>query len=198
MKLQSIALFCGSASGVNPLYAQLAREFGARLAKENITLYYGGGCIGLMGEAANATMENGGTVIGVAPDFFKKGPVLAENITQMIYVKTMSERKQLMESKADAFVIFPGGYGTMDELFEVITDAQLGMHQKPVAVFNPNGYYDALVTLLERFLEDGFLRPFHHDLLITASTLDDLFEGLYNYKNSNSRDWLDKVKHNDR
>ncbi len=195
MKIKSIALFCGSSAGNNPLYAQLASEFGKRCAQLGITLYYGGGCIGLMGEAAKAAMENGGKVIGVAPDFFKKGPVLAEDITQMIYVKTMGERKQLMETNADAFVGFPGGYGTMDEIFEIATDAQLGMHSKPVAIFNPNGFYDLLIAQLKHFRDEGFLRPFHHDLIIVADTLDKLFEGLDDYENSNDHTWLEKVRH---
>lgn len=195
MKIKSIALFCGSSAGNNPLYAQLASEFGKRCAQLGITLYYGGGCIGLMGEVAKAAMENGGKVIGVAPDFFKKGPVLAEDITQMIYVKTMGERKQLMETNADAFVGFPGGYGTMDEIFEIATDAQLGMHSKPVAIFNPNGFYDLLIAQLKHFRDEGFLRPFHHDLIIVADTLDKLFEGLDDYENSNDHTWLEKVRH---
>lgn len=195
MKIKSIALFCGSSAGNNPQYAQLAKEFGTRCANLGLTLYYGGGCIGLMGEAAKAAMENGGKVIGVAPDFFKKGPVLAEDITQMIYVKTMGERKQLMETNADAFVGFPGGYGTMDEIFEIATDAQLGMHAKPVAIFNPNGFYDLLIAQLKHFRDEGFLRPFHHDLIMVANTLDELFEGLEYYESSNDHTWLEKVRH---
>lgn len=195
MKIKSIALFCGSSAGNNPIYAQLAREFGTRCAKLGLTLYYGGGCIGLMGEAAKSAMENGGKVIGVAPDFFKKGPVLAEDITQMIYVKTMGERKQLMETNADAFVGFPGGYGTMDEIFEIATDAQLGMHTKPVAIFNPNGFYDLLIAQLKHFRDEGFLRPFHHDLIMVTKTLDELFEGLDKYESSNDHTWLEKVRH---
>lgn len=108
----------------------------------------------------------------------------------------MSKRKQLMERESDAFVILPGGYGTMDELFEVITDAQLGLHFKPVVIFNINGYYDALVALLERFCEDGFLRPFHRGLLSVANTLDDVFVQLDQYENTNDHSWLDKVKNN--
>ena len=154
MKISSVALFCGSATGSNPLYAELASRFGQMCAQKGLTLYYGGGSIGLMGEAANAAMANGGTVIGVAPDFFKQGAVLADNITEMIFVKTMSERKQLLESRADAFVVLPGGYGTV-----------------------------------------GFLRLFHHELLITANTLEELFTGLDNYQNSNDRSWLEKVRH---
>lgn len=191
--IQSIALFCGSSAGNNPLYAQLAREFGKRCAQLGLTLYYGGGCIGLMGEAANAAMAYGGKVIGVAPDFFKKGPVLSENITQMIYVKTMGERKQLMETNADAFVGFPGGYGTMDEIFEIATDAQLGMHNKPVAIFNPNGFFDLLIEQLKHFRDEGFLRPMHHDIIITATELDELFSKLDNYSSSNDHSWFEKI-----
>lgn len=196
MEYKSVALFCGSASGSQPEYAEMAREFGKRLAQKQITLYYGGGCIGLMGEAAKGSMENGGKVIGVSPEFFKKGEVLAEDITELIIVDNMSKRKQLMERESDAFVILPGGYGTMDELFEVITDAQLGLHFKPVVIFNINGYYDALVALLERFCEDGFLRPFHRGLLSVANTLDDVFVQLDQYENTNDHSWLDKVKNN--
>ena len=195
MKISSIALFCGSATGTNPIYAQLARDFGHICARHQITLYYGGGSTGLMGEASKAAMKSGGTVIGVAPDFFKEGAVLADYITEMIFVKTMSERKQLLEHRADAFVALPGGYGTMDELFEIITDAQLGMHDKPVALFNPNGFYDMLIDQLQRFCDEGFLRLFHHDLLITATTLEDLFAGLDSYRNSNDHSWLNKIRY---
>lgn len=195
MKYNSLALYCGSSVGNNPAYAQEAARFGEMCARKSLTLYYGGGSIGLMGAAANASLANGGKVIGVAPDFFTKGEVLATNITEMILVKTMSERKQLLEERADVFVVFPGGYGTMDELFEIITDAQLGMHTKPVALFNPNGFYDLLIAQLQRFCDEGFLRLFHHELLITANTLEELFTGLDNYQNSNDRSWLEKVRH---
>ena len=195
MTYSSIALFCGSSRGENPDFAADAVTFGRTLVRKGITLYYGGGCIGLMGVVADTMLEEGGTVIGVAPDFFKQGAVLADNITEMIYVKSMSERKQLLESRADAFVVLPGGYGTMDELFEIITDAQLGMHTKPVALFNPNGFYDLLIAQLQRFCDEGFLRLFHHELLITTNTLEELFTGLDNYQNSNDRSWLEKVRH---
>ena len=195
MKYKSLALYCGSSTGNNPAYAQEAARFGEMCAQKSLTLYYGGGSIGLMGAAANAALAHGGKVIGVAPDFFTKGEVLATNITEMILVKTMSERKQLLEEKADAFVVFPGGYGTMDELFEMITDAQLGLHFKPIAVYNYLGFYDLLLKQLEKFMEEGFLRPFHHSLLISAGNLDELFEKLDAYENTNDYTWLEKIKH---
>lgn len=195
MKINSIALFCGSSTGNNPKYAQLAYDFGKYCAEKKLVLFYGGGAIGLMGAAAQGSMENGGTVIGIAPTFFKKGLVLSDNITQMIYVQTMSERKQLLETNADAFVALPGGYGTMDELFEVITDAQLGIHHKPIALFNPNGFFDLLIAQLNHFQDEGFLRDFHRKLLIDASSLEDLFVALEQYENTNNQTWLEKIRH---
>lgn len=194
MKYTSIALFCGSATGNRPEYAQQAREIGLRMAEMGLTLYYGGGSIGLMKIAAEAVMEKGGKAIGVAPDFFAKGRVLADNITQMIYVKSMSERKQLLEKEADAFVALPGGFGTMDELFEVLTDSQLGMHAKPIILYNYNGFYDPLIAQLHLFAEEGFLRPFHKELLLTATNLDELFDCIESYENGNDQEWLKKIK----
>lgn len=178
MKYCSIALFCGSSAGNNPRFIQEAADFGRKCAQNGITLYYGGASIGLMAAAANEVLRNGGHVIGIAPDFFKPSNVLATNLEEMILVKSMSERKQLLEKKADAFVVFPGGYGTMDELFEVVTDAQLGLHKKPIILYNLEGYYDPLLAQLHRFEQDGFLRTSHKDLLRSATTLDELFHQL--------------------
>ena len=195
MKYQSLALYCGSSTGNNPVYAREAARFGKMCAQKSLTLYFGGGSIGLMGAAAEACLSKGGKVIGVAPDFFTQGEVLATNLTEMILVKTMSERKQLLEEKSDAFVIFPGSYGTMDELFEMVTDAQLGMHTKPIVIYNYMGYYDFLLRQLDKFMEEGFLRPFHHSLLLNASDLDELFYKLDTYENTNDRSWLEKIRH---
>ena len=195
MKYQSIALYCGSSTGNNPVYAREAARFGKMCAQKSLTLYFGGGSIGLMGAAAEACLSKGGKVIGVAPDFFTQGEVLATNLTEMILVKTMSERKQLLEEKSDAFVVFPGSYGTMDELFEMVTDAQLGMHTKPIVIYNYMGYYDFLLRQLDKFMEEGFLRPFHHSLLLNASDLEELFYKLDTYENTNDRSWLEKIRH---
>lgn len=195
MKYKSIALFCGSATGHNPVYVEQARAFGQQMVDKGLTLYYGGGSIGLMWAAAEVMMQNGGTVIGVAPDFFTRNHVLAENITKMIFVKTMSERKQLLEQEADAFVALPGGYGTMDELFEILTDSQLGMHTKPIVLYNHNGFYDHLIAQIERFSEEGFLRPFHRNLMLVATTTDEIFHCLDQYENTNNQDWLKKIRH---
>lgn len=194
MSIRSIALFCGSAEGVNPLYGEIAARFGAMCAEKELTLYYGGACLGLMNKAAEAAMQRNGRVVGIAPSFFSQEIVLAKEISELILVDSMSERKQMMEQLADAFVALPGSYGTMDEFFELITDAQLGLHDKPVALLNVNGYYDHLLAQLERFEQDGFLRPFHHELLVVALSLEELFCKLDSYCNTNDHQWLNRIK----
>jgi uncharacterized protein (TIGR00730 family) len=194
MKINSIALFCGSADGFHPKYKELAADFGKRCAQHKITLYYGGAALGLMKAAADACRANKGKVIGIAPSFFSNSTVIDTTLEKLCLVDSMSERKQMMECSADAFVTLPGSYGTMDEFFEIITDAQLGLHHKPVAILNAFDYYSPLIQQLEIFKKEGFLRDFHFDLLIVATTLDELFEKLKKYKNSNDRHWLDKIK----
>jgi uncharacterized protein (TIGR00730 family) len=194
MKINSIALFCGSAEGFHPKYKELAADFGKRCAQKNITIYYGGAALGLMKAAADAIRALNGNVVGVAPSFFSNSTVIDTTLDELHLVDSMSERKQMLECCADAFVSLPGSYGTMDEFFEVLTDAQLGLHHKPVAILNAFNYYSPLIEQLNIFKEEGFLKDFHFNLLIVATTLDDLFEKLDNYKNSNSRHWLDKIK----
>ncbi len=190
--ITSVALFCGSSCGNDDRYVQLANEFGLNCAQQNLTIYYGGAKLGLMNAAAEAAISAGGKVVGITPDFFSKDTVVAENISELIWVKTMSERKQMMEEKADAFVIFPGSFGTMDELFEMITDAQLGLHAKPIVILNVYGYYNALIQQIKMFREEGFLRPCHYDLLHVATSIDDLFVKIVNYQNSNDLEWIKK------
>jgi uncharacterized protein (TIGR00730 family) len=194
MKINSIALFCGSAEGVRPQYKELAASFGAWCAKKQIALYYGGASLGLMKAAADACRAHNGKVIGIAPSFFSDSTVIDTTLDELYLVNSMSERKQMMERDADAFVALPGSYGTMDEFFELLTDAQLGLYHKPVAILNAFGYYSPLIQQLEIFKKEGFLRDFHFNLLIVATTLDELFDKLERYENSNDRHWLDKIK----
>ena len=194
MKINSIALFCGSADGFHPKYKELAATFGEWCARRHITLYYGGAALGLMKAAADACRAHQGKVIGIAPSFFSDSTVIDTTLEDLRLVDSMSERKQMLERSADAFVSLPGSYGTMDEFFEVLTDAQLGLHHKPVAILNAFGYYTPLIEQLKIFKEEGFLRDFHFDLLIIATTIEELFEKLEHYENSNDRHWLDKIK----
>jgi uncharacterized protein (TIGR00730 family) len=194
MKINAIALFCGSAEGFDPKYKALAAEFGEMCAQKQVALYYGGAALGLMKATADACLAHNGKTIGIAPSFFSNSTVIDTTLDDLRLVDSMSERKQMMEREADAFVALPGSYGTMDELFELITDAQLGLHHKPVAILNAFGYYSPLIEQVKIFKQEGFLRDFHFDLLIIATTLEELFEKLERYENSNNRHWLDKIK----
>jgi uncharacterized protein (TIGR00730 family) len=147
-----------------------------------------------MKAAADACRAHNGKVIGVTPSFFSNSTVIDTTLDKLFLVDSMSERKQMLERSADAFVALPGSYGTMDEFFEALTDAQLGLHHKPVAILNAFNYYTPLIQQLKIFKHEGFLRDFHFDLLIVATTVDDLFEKFEQYKNSNNRHWLDKIK----
>jgi len=194
MIINSLALFCGSADGFHPKYQALAAAFGQWCAQHQVTLYYGGAALGLMKAAADACRAHNGKVIGIAPSFFSNSTVLDTTLEELYLVDTMSERKQMLERSADALVALPGSYGTMDEFFEALTDAQLGLHHKPVAILNAFGYYTPLIEQLKIFKNEGFLRDFHFDLLIVATTLDELFNKLEHYENSNDKNWLDKIK----
>lgn len=193
---RSVAVFCGSSDGKDARYGQLAAAFGRLCARNGFTIYYGGAKLGLMWSLAAASLAENGKVVGVIPDFFSGDVVVADNITEQIWVKSMSERKQKMEQLADAFVVLPGSFGTMDELFEIVTDAQLGLHQKPIVILNAFGYYDLLLKQLEIFFQEGFLRPFHRDLILVADTPEEVFEKLSNFQYPNDLSWLKKhTKH---
>ncbi|MDR2868211.1 MAG: TIGR00730 family Rossman fold protein [Bacteroidales bacterium] len=194
MEIQKIALFCGSSSGNGNKYTQLAHQFGLECGKRKISLIYGGARIGLMNAAAVAAQSEGGEVIGIAPRFFDGVEVLASDLNEMILVDSMSDRKQLMEQMADAFVILPGSFGTMDEFFEILTDAQLGLHNKPICLLNAYDYYTPLIAQLEIFKTEGFLRSFHFDLMVQASEVEEVFMKLANYQYCNNRNWLEKIK----
>jgi uncharacterized protein (TIGR00730 family) len=194
MKINAIALYCGSAEGFSPKYKELAADFGQRCALQQITLYYGGAALGLMKAAADACRAHNGKVVGIAPSFFSNSTVIDTTLEELHLVESMSTRKQMLENSADALVALPGSYGTMDEFFEAITNAQLGLHHKPVAILNAFGYYAPLVEQLKIFKNEGFLRDFHFDLLILATTLEELFDKLEHYESTNNRNWLDKIK----
>lgn len=181
MSLNSVCVFCGSAPGANPLYAQTARDLGAALASRGLALVYGGGRVGLMGCVASAALGAGGTVIGVIPHALAHKEIAQEDCTELIVVGTMHERKALMADRAGAFVALPGGYGTCDELFEILTWAQLGIHRKPVALLNVNGFFTPLLAWLDHVVAEGLLRPKHRELLLVADTIPELLDRLTNW-----------------
>ncbi len=172
-------MFCGSKAGARPEYAAGARDLGRAMAARGIGLVYGGGSVGLMGVLADSVMADGGEVTGVIPGPLASRELAHQGITELRVVRSMHERKSAMAELADAFIALPGGLGTLEELLEVLTWAQLGIHRKPVGVLNQGNYYDGLLKLLEHGVRERFIHPDHARLLRFASgaaELLDLFE----------------------
>lgn len=157
MAVNRVCVFCGARDGFKPSYRAAARALGAELARRGLELVYGGAAVGLMGAVADAVLEGGGRVTGVLPRGLARKEFAHPDVDDLRYVSTMSERKALMEQLSDAFVALPGGYGTLDELFEVTTWAQLGLHQKPIGVLNTDGFFDPLLSWVSRAVSDGFI-----------------------------------------
>ncbi len=170
--MQSIVVYCASSPGSNPIYKDIAIELGEQMARRNLRLIYGGGNGGLMGTVANAVLENGGQVTGVIPNFLADLEVAHRTLTELHFVETMHERKFKMVSLAKGVITLPGGYGTFDELFEILAWRQLKLYDGPIAVLNVNGYYDLMLQQLDRCVADGFLRAENRDLIIVADTVD--------------------------
>lgn len=168
-ELASVAVYCGSSDGLDPGNVECARDFGRLLATEGIALVYGGGNVGLMGAVADGALRAGGEVHGVITEALRVKELAHLELTSLIVVDTMHERKAAMADRADAFVALPGGFGTFDELFEVITWTQLGIHEKPCGILNHNGFFDDLVTFLDKTTAAGFIRPAHRDTVVVES-----------------------------
>ncbi|HOZ40753.1 MAG TPA: TIGR00730 family Rossman fold protein [Flavobacteriales bacterium] len=153
----AIAVFCGASSGRDPIYLKTAREVGRSIAQRGLGVVYGGGHVGLMGAVADAAMEAGGTVVGVIPGFMEKAEDAHHGVSELVVVRDMHERKMVMHERSQAVIALPGGFGTMDELFELLTWRQLGLHAKPMGLLNVNGFYDGLLEQMRRMEHDGFL-----------------------------------------
>jgi uncharacterized protein (TIGR00730 family) len=175
MTFQSIAVFCGSKTGNNILFAAHATQLGYLLAKKNITLIYGGGNKGLMASVANGVLEKGGKVIGVIPQVLTEWEHQHEGITELIVVDTMHVRKRMLYEKCDAAIVLPGGYGTLDELFEMLTWNQLSIHDKPIFILNTDGFYDGLLVHINKMLEETFLYNKLEDSFTVVTTPDEIF-----------------------
>lgn len=174
--MKRIAVYCGSATPADPAYIESARAVGRTFAERGIGLVYGGGRLGLMGAVADAVLDGGGEVIGVIPDALVAAEVAHRGCTELHTVRTMHERKQLFTDLSDGFLTIPGGTGTMDELWEAMSWAQLGYHAKPVGLLNVAGYYDALIAFVEKMAEVGFLRPQHREILQVGDALEPLLD----------------------
>jgi uncharacterized protein (TIGR00730 family) len=192
--LKALCLYCGSSPGDKPAYSDAAAIFGRTLAERNIELIYGGGSVGLMGVAADACLSAGGRVTGVIPRLLMEKEVGHKNLTTMHVVENMHERKALMTKLSDGFIALPGGYGTLDELFEALTWLQLGYHGKPVGLLNVAGFFDHLVAFLGHARDERFLRELHHDALSVDSDLDRLIAKMQQAEAPDTAKWLDRYK----
>jgi uncharacterized protein (TIGR00730 family) len=180
--VKRLAVYCGSASPEDPRYLALARETGAALAKRGIGVVYGGGKAGLMGAVASGALEAGGEVIGIIPQALKDMEVANLDCTELHVVQTMHQRKQLFTDLSDGFVTLPGGVGTMDELWEAISWAQLGYHQKPVGLLNAFGFYDGLVEFNAHMARVGFVREMHRGIMLVDETLPSLLQQMADFQ----------------
>ncbi|MFU7527642.1 TIGR00730 family Rossman fold protein [Qipengyuania sp. ASV99] len=179
--MKRLAVYCGSASPADPRYVELAYDVGAALAQRGIGVVYGGGRLGLMGAVAKGAKEAGGEVIGIIPESLIRAEVANHDCDELISVSGMHERKQKFTDLSDGFVTLPGGVGTMDELWEAMSWAQLGYHSDPVGVLNAFGFYDDLLAFNAKMAAVGFVRPAHQNILIAAQTLPDLLERMAAY-----------------
>lgn len=176
VKIESISVFCGSRSGDNPIFSSAASQLGTLIANKKIKLIYGAGNIGLMGVIADACLAANGYVIGVIPTKLVDKEVAHKGLTEIFIVDSMHERKALMASKSDAFIALPGGFGTCDELFEILTWAQLGIHHNPIGILNTEGFFDPLLVWIDQMIGQGFVKPKFRELLLIASKPEDLLD----------------------
>ena len=180
--MQRLCVFCGSSAGSQALYADAARQLGEALAERDLGLIYGGGHIGLMGILADSVLRSGGSVIGVIPQALVEKELAHDRLTELHIVTTMHQRKALMADLADGFGALPGAFGTADELFEILTWAQLGLHAKPIGLLNVAGYFNALCAWLDHAVREGFLRSAHRGLLLEAEQPRRLLDLLQQYR----------------
>jgi uncharacterized protein (TIGR00730 family) len=174
--MRRICIYTGTNKGVREEYQQAARNLAQEMVRRGIGLIYGGGRLGLMGIIADATMEAGGEVIGVIPGALIPSEVANKNLTQLVEVGSMHERKDRMADLADGFIALPGGFGTLDELFEIITWSQLGIHRKPVGLLNVLGFYDPLLAMVQHLVKEGFVSAFHADILLHKDNATELLD----------------------
>ncbi|QHI34764.1 LOG family protein YvdD [Kordia antarctica] len=188
--MKSIAVYCGSSLGNDPKIVIDAQKLGTALAEQKITMIYGGSKIGIMGTVANAVLENGGKVIGVIPEFLKRKEIVHDSVDEMYTTKTMVERKMKMIDLSEGFIALPGGFGTLEELFEVITALQLAQIPHPVAILNSNGYYDELIAMMKKMIQKGLLKEKNFDMLIIETDISKLLERMRNFVPNAVPKWI--------
>lgn len=181
-KLKYICVFCGSSAGTDPAIIAAAIELGEKMVSQNMHLVYGGAKIGVMGAIAQTVLDGGQEVIGIIPSFLKSKEVLHPDLTEIHTTKNMNDRKLQMLLKSDGFITLPGGFGTLEELFEIATGLQLGQHNKPIGLLNVNGFYDELLAALKKMVTLGFVKQHNLDLVLVDTTVEGLLRKMKNFK----------------
>ena len=194
--MKRICVYCGSALGASLSYVQMAEKLAAELVKRNIELVYGGAQVGVMGSIANSILAQGGSVIGVLPAGLFRSEVPHDGLTELIEVSSLHERKAKMAELSDAFIALPGGFGTLEELFEILTWAQLGLHKNPVGVLNVNGFYDKLLDYLDHAVAEKFIRLQHREMLVVDEDIESMFERFSQYEPPIGQKWVDLETNN--
>lgn len=190
--MKRITVFCGSSFGTEEIYKEQATLLGKTLAQQNIELVYGGANVGLMGAVADGVLNEGGKAIGVLPNFLRSKEIAHLGLTELILVESMHERKTKMNELCDGVIALPGGFGTLEELFEMLTWAQLGLHKKPIAILNINGFYDSLIELTKVMVDKGLLKDVNQQMLLVSDNIDDLLNQMINYTPPTVGKWIEK------
>ena len=189
-----ICVFCGSSMGNDIRYQEAAARLGEVLAQNDCTLYYGGGNVGLMKIIADKMIERGKEVVGVMPNLILEMEIGHDGISKMVEVDSMSERKTILINESDAFIAMPGGFGTLDELFEIVVLNQLRITDKPVALYNTLNYYDSLMNFIDHAVSQGFIRKEHRDNIIVSDNPETLFQELSRHKSIDIKQWIEDIK----
>lgn len=193
--MKSIVVFCGSSYGYPETYADVAYQVGVVLAEKNIEVVYGGSKLGLMGSVAEGALQNGGKVVGIIPHFLQTKEIAHEHLSELVLVDTMHERKLKMHERSDGIIALPGGWGTMEELFEMMTWAQLGLHRKPIGILNVNGFYEPLLVFLNNMVTEGFLKEEFMKMIIVSEDIFELLGNMWDYQPATDiPKWMSKQK----
>ena len=188
--MKSVAVFCGSSSGKDSIYRSRAAVLGATLAQQNIRIIYGGAKVGLMGAVADAALSAGGHVVGVIPRFLRSKEIAHVALTELILVESMHDRKTKMHDLCDGIIALPGGFGTLEELFEILTWAQLGLHKKPIGLLDVNGFYSHLKKLLQSMVNEGFLKEINYNMLLISDDIKGLLSQMNQYSAPDIPKWI--------
>ncbi|MGV8992467.1 MAG: TIGR00730 family Rossman fold protein [Flavobacterium sp.] len=190
--MKRVTVFCGSNMGSDKNFQSQATFAGKTLAKNQIEVVYGGAKVGLMGALADGALSEGGRVIGILPKFLRSKEIVHNGLTELIMVDTMHERKTMMNELCDGVIALPGGFGTLEELFEMTTWAQLGLHKKPIAILNTNGFYDALIVMIQTMVDNSFLKAENQKMILISDNIEDLLQKMKDYVAPNVNKWISK------